>query len=327
MTAVYSNFFKIFVFAVATALLATTALMVCGADLPAGSYVLGPGDEISVWALGAEELSAHPIRLDPSGFIDLPIAGRIHAAGLTAEQLKSELSRRLASELRYPDRVTVTVTDYHSQPVSVMGAVNKPGVYQMQGPKTLLEVLSLAEGAKPDAGTTVRVTRRSDEEPLPLLSARKGVSGEVSTAEVSLQEVLEGNSAAANLMIRPHDVVTVSQAQTVYVMGDVRKQGGFAVGAKERISLLQAVTLSEGLKPTASPGNARILRSTGDGPERRQIPVNLKDVMAGKATDSFLQPEDILFIPDSKTKNVAIRAAEAALAVGSGIAIWRVGLR
>ncbi len=118
--------------------------MAMAADVPL-AYVLGPGDEVALWALGAEEISAHPIRVDPSGFIDVPLIGHFQAGGLTVEQLREELTRRLQAQIRRP-QVSISITEFRSQPVSVLGAVNKPGTYQLQGQKTLLEALSLAEG-------------------------------------------------------------------------------------------------------------------------------------------------------------------------------------
>ncbi|HXE62025.1 MAG TPA: polysaccharide biosynthesis/export family protein [Bryobacteraceae bacterium] len=285
------------------------------------SYKLGIGDEVTIWALGAEEIGTHPFRIDLSGNVDVPLAGRIHAAGLTVDQLHAELVKQLRSQIKEP-QVTVSVTELRSQPVSVMGEVNKPGVYQLQGEKTLLEVLSLAEGVKADAGNKVRITRSMDEGPLPVPGAAPDASGRFYIAEASLRDALDSKSAVSALIIRPRDVISIEPGQMVYVMGDVNKQGAFALGQREQISALQAMSLAGGPLATAKASKARILREQADG-SRVDIPVNLEKILDGKAQDVRLQAGDFLYIPDSRTKNVAIKAAQAALSIGTGIAIWR----
>ena len=114
------------------------------AELPLG-YVLGPGDEIRVAVVDLEEVGQYPIRVDLRGTIDLPIAGRLNAAGLTGEQLEGQIAERLSNYLQHPD-VTVAITDMNGQPVTVLGSVTQPGVQQVQGRKTLMEVVSQAGG-------------------------------------------------------------------------------------------------------------------------------------------------------------------------------------
>ena len=286
------------------------------------SYKLGAGDEVTIWALGAEEIGTHPFRIDLSGNVDVPMAGRIHAAGLTVDQLRAELVKQLRSQLKDP-QVTVSMTELRSQPVSVMGEVNKPGEYQLQGEKTLLEVLSLAEGVKADAGNKVRISRSVDQGELPIPSAAPDPSGRFYVAEAGLRDALDHKSAVSALIMRPHDVITVEAGQTIYVMGDVNKQGAYPVGQREQITALQAMSLAGGPLATAKLSKARILREKADG-TRADIPVDMDKVLEGKADNVPLQAGDFLYIPDSRTKNVALKAAQAALSIGTGVAIWRV---
>ena len=123
-------------------------------DAPA-SYVLGPDDQITLLASDAEEISGKPMRIDMKGNLNLPLAGRVHAAGLTAEQLEAELEGKLKRYVKDPD-VVVSITEFRSQPISVLGAVAKPGIHQLEGRKTLFEVLSLAGGLRDDAGIPSR---------------------------------------------------------------------------------------------------------------------------------------------------------------------------
>src|SRR5258707_8192319 len=122
-------------------------------------YVLGPDDQIALQAPDIEEISAKPVRIDLGGNINLPLIGGVQAAGLTPVELQSRLRDLFKKYVKNPD-ITVSITEYRSQPVSVLGAVQNPGVHQLQGNKNLLGVLSLAGGLRPDAGSTVKLTRR-----------------------------------------------------------------------------------------------------------------------------------------------------------------------
>src|SRR5437868_5103801 len=183
---------------IAAALLGAAALaMPAVAQVVAGdvatSYVLGPNDQLIIRALDAEEISDKTYRVGSDGDLTLPMIGRIKAAGLTAGELESALVSRLEKYIRRP-KVAVTLTEFHSQPVSVIGAVTTPGVIQLQGKKTLVEVLSMAGGLRNDAGQNVTITRRQESGILPLAGARPDATGRFSIAEVRLKDVLEARS-------------------------------------------------------------------------------------------------------------------------------------
>ena len=290
-----------------------------------GDYILGSGDQISIWALGVEEISDKPLRIDNAGDIDLPMLGRIHAAGRTTGQLADDLKTRLRADVKEP-QVSVNLLDYASQPVSVIGAVNKPGVYQLQGRRSLVEMLSLAEGPRQDAGYKVRITRQLQWGKIPLPTASTDSANGYSVAEVRLQDVLQGKKPGENIAIRPHDVISVAPGQTVYVVGEVHKSGGFVLGERDRISVLQAISMAEGLDKTAAPKKAKILRAAEGSTSRKEIPVDLSQILSGKGEDIAMRPDDILVVPNNQAKSAAIRALETAVNVGTGITIWRVGL-
>jgi polysaccharide export outer membrane protein len=289
---------------------------------PNSEYLLGPQDELRIWALGMEEISERPVRVDPAGFIDLPVVGRMSVAGLTIEQAKQQLVERLQSELREP-RVSIDIVGYGSQPVSVLGAVNSPGVHQLQGHKTLLETLSLAGGLRQDAGHAIKITRRVEAGPIPLPNATTDRSQQFNVAEVHLKDLLEATSPTENIVIRPHDVITVSTAELVYVVGAVRKPGGFTLNDRESVSVLQALSMAEGLGEAPAAGSAKILRSLEGNSERQEIPVDLKKVLNGEARDVNLQANDILYVPTSTSKKVMARSLEAVVSTVSGLVVWR----
>jgi polysaccharide export outer membrane protein len=218
--------------------------------------------------------------------------------------------------------VTVTVVEFHSQEVTIAGSVHLPGVHQIEGPKRLLEVISVAGGLKEDAGAKVIITREASSGPLPLPDARNDVGGRFSVGEIDLAALISGATPSKNIMIMPHDVVSVPIADLIYVLGYVKKPGGFTVHSHPRVSALEALGMANGLDPNGKPEHARILRVVGDGKNRATIPIDLKRIIDGKSPDVPLQADDILLIPNNVPRIVAITAAQAAVAVGTGILIY-----
>jgi polysaccharide export outer membrane protein len=284
-------------------------------------YTLGPEDQIRVWASATPEVSENPLRIDPAGFVDFPVLGRIKAKGLTLEQLRSELIKRLSVEVREP-RVSIDILEFGSQPVSVIGAVREPGVHQLRGRRTLAEVLSLAGGIAPEAGSKIRIARAEEWGEIPLPGVTVDPASKSSIAEVNLKDFLSANKPAENIVIRPNDVITVPRAEMIYVVGAVRKPGGFTLSDRQTVSALQAVAMAEGLGTTTAATNSKIIRTVPGG-QRQEIDIDLKKVLQGKAPDMALLPDDILFVPDSASKRAATRALELTLQTLSGMAIFR----
>jgi polysaccharide export outer membrane protein len=290
---------------------------------PPETYTLGPGDLLALHVLEAEDSFRDPVRIAASGALHLPMAGRVPAAGLTVPDLETRLTERLKAYVHDP-HVTVNVVEYRSRPVTVIGAVQNPGVHVLAGEKTLLEVLSEAGGLGSDAGPIVQITRQLAWGPLPLPNARPDHTGKFSIAEVSLKNVLAGTGAAQNLMIRPQDVIAVPRAEMVYVVGAVRQATGFVLEQRDSLSVLEALSLAGGLAPKSAPQRAVILRPGEEesGP-RVQIAVNLKNILAGQDPDLALGSEDVLYVPYSGAKIAAEKAVNAAITIGTGLLIWR----
>jgi polysaccharide export outer membrane protein len=288
----------------------------------ASTYLLGPEDQINIRILEAQEIADKPVPIDPQGYIELPLAGKVQAAGLTTGQLQQDLTKRLRAYIKDP-HVVVSIGEFHSQPVSVIGEVTTPGLQQLRGRKTLAEVLSQAGGLKPEAGNLLKITRRLEFGRIPLENAQDDPSGQFSVAEIKLSSIIEAKDPQQNIAIQPYDVISVPKGEMVYVVGEVEKAGGFVLNAKERISVLQSLSLAGGLRANAAPGSARILRASQNGGDRTEIPIDLKKILEGRDEDRALQPDDILFVPTSKAKPAAIRALEAAITLGTGVVIWR----
>ncbi len=291
---------------------------------PVPEYALGSQDVVAVRVQDIDEYNAQnlpPVRIDGEGNIRLPLIGRVHAAGLSVEQLESHVRDQLSRIMNDPD-VSVTVTEFGSRPVSVLGAVRNPGVHQISGNKTLYEVLSLAGGLSPDAGNSIEITRHTSAGPLPLAGATPDASGKYVVARLDVRRVMEAKDPTVNINVLPDDVITVPKADMVYVIGAVKKSGGFVLNEKEQMSVLQALSLAEGLDTVAASKSARILRQNDAETARVEIPINLSLVLEGSKQDMPLHANDILFVPTSKAKNAGIRAIEAAVQIGTGVVIY-----
>ena len=289
---------------------------------PSEEYLLGPDDQLKIWALGIEEIPATPHRIDPTGYVDLPILGRIRASGLSLDQFKTSLLAALVKEVREP-QVSVEIAELGSQPVTVMGAVNTPGVHQLHGRKTLAEVLSMAGGLRNDAGAVIKITRLASWGPIPLPGAKLDPTGQYHVAEVGVRDFLSAKDPTQNILIRPNDLLTVPGSEMVYVIGAVRKPGGFELAPRGGISALQALSMAEGLGPTPSPGDSKILRTEPGASGPTEIAVDLSKMMAGRAEDIMLRPNDVLVVPSSMPKQVGLKALDAAIQMATGVVIWR----
>ena len=285
------------------------------------AYRLGPGDKVAVQLANLREIEIKPALIEGDGMVDFEHAGRLTAAGLTCLELAAAIETRLSTIVKAP-KVRVEVLEYGSQPVSVMGAVNRPGVHQLRGSKTLMDMLALAEGLKPDAGNVVKITRRKGQGPLPVPGARADLSGEFVTGQVQVKALMEARTPELNIEVHPHDVISVPRADLIYVLGKVKRPGGFPLAERESMTILQALALAEGIDGTGSAQDARLIRESGT-PDRSESPVDVKKILLGQAPDRPLLPNDILFIPGSKARSAGLRALEVAIQLGTGIAIFR----
>jgi polysaccharide biosynthesis/export protein len=282
-----------------------------------GSYILGRGDMVSVRIFGADDMPAQPVEVGGDGKLDLPMVGPVPAAGMTVLGLQSELTKRYAVYFKQP-QVTVSVTAYRSQPVTVMGAVNTPHVIDLRGPTRLMDVISEAGGLKPDAGDKITITRPASDQ--------DGSAGsrEFSTQVIDLDKIINGTDPNANVLIHARDLITVPKARMVYVVGDVTKPGGYVLDGVGSLSVLQAIALAGGTTNTSAMSKVRILRAPlENGAQRTETRINLKKIMADKDPDPSLHADDILFVPNSTSKNAGLHALEVAANIGTGLAIWR----
>jgi polysaccharide export outer membrane protein len=286
------------------------------------NYVLGPEDVINIDVFNVPELSK-TARVANDGMISLPLIGRIQAAGLTAEQLRQELADKWGENYLQDPQVTVFVNEFKAKPVSVIGAVERPGLYSLTGRRTLIEMLSLAGGfgkrGTSPAGRTVLITRKSgfkDLQPIDGMHVRGP-----DQIEIDLNRLLYTRDEALNIEIRPLDIISVSKAEVVYVTGAVARPGGFVLEDRPTMTVLQAIAMAQGLTFTAAKKSARIIRTNQDG-SKKEVPINLSKIIKGKADDSALVADDILFVPDSTKKLFGQRSVDAGFAALTGWLIW-----
>jgi polysaccharide export outer membrane protein len=290
-------------------------------------YVLGPDDEIMIRGIEAPEISDKPdkpVLIGTNGDITLPLIGRVKTGGLTVEQLEAELNTRFKQFIQEP-QISVTVTEFRSQPVSVFGAVTKPGVVQLRGRQTLYEVLSMAGGPRDTAGSILTVTRPRQSGEIPLAGARVDTTGQFSSVELNVREILEGMNPAANIEIKPYDIISVSEGSSnmIYVVGDVQHAGAFTLGGQRKVSVLRAVSLAGGLGRTAKSDKARIVHEVAGELKLREIPVNIHQILSGKAKDIELGPDDVLVVPTSSRKVFTTDFLPSAFSAAVGGAIYR----
>jgi len=306
-------------------------ILVCGAihaqvaQAPAAGpldYTLGPGDQISLVVPNlAEEFADKTFRIEMSGDVTVPFAGRVHAAGLTAAGLEAELRPRFARVLKDPE-VVVTLASFGSQSISILGAVNSPGIRQIEGGKTLFDALALAGGLRPDAGYLIRISRNMQYGPLPLPDVQVDPTGRASTASVRVKNVINATGTEGNITIMPGDTISVPKADVVYAVGSVTKPGGFLLNEHESLSALQVISLAEGLQRTAASDRARIVRAVDGSSKRVEIPVDLKLLLEGKGEDLPLRAGDILFVPNSASKTAGYRTLDAITGMAGAALIY-----
>jgi len=287
-------------------------------------YILGPEDEIEIEVLNVPELK-QTVRVAADGKISVPLIGRVPASGLTPEQLRQELADQWGENYLQDPQVSIFVKEFKARPVSVIGAVEKPGLYYLKGPRNLIEVLSMAGGfgkkASSAAGRTVVITRKSGFQDLQVGDGMHLRGPD--QIEIDLNRLLYTRDPGLNIEMKPLDTVAVSKADVVYVTGAVKKPGGIVLDDRPTVTVIQAISMAEGFVGTASRGGARILRTRQDG-SKIEIPVNLTKVMKGKAEDLTLAANDILYVPDSKKKIAVSRAADVSVSTFSAWLIWGV---
>jgi polysaccharide export outer membrane protein len=263
-------------------------------------YKIGPEDLIEISVFEEEKLNK-TVRVSSQGNISFPLLGIMKVKGLTANEAEKEIQDLLAEKYFKDPHVSVFVKEYRNQRISVIGAVEKPGAYDVTGQKTILDVLGLAGGLKEEAGQLLFLIR-----PPPLESkiGKDKKDSEVQapkTFVIDLQELLVGGDLTLNLPLIHGDVINVPVSGKIFVGGEVNKPGGFPLKGK-KVTVSQAIAMAEGLKPQAKGGDTKILRYSGKGNEREILTVNVYSIQKGRSGDPYLKESDIVIVPKSGVK-------------------------
>ncbi|HEY2921124.1 MAG TPA: polysaccharide biosynthesis/export family protein [Candidatus Binatia bacterium] len=265
----------------------------------AADYRIGPDDliQITVYNIPEQEARATPrtviLRVSQQGVIVVPLVGEVPVKGMTSGDLERELHQRYTKYIRTP-QVGVMVTEYR-QRVSVMGAVQKPGVFELTGPKSVIDMLALAGGVTERAGNQVHVYRQDNQ------GGRQSIVIDLMLLANSAGVMADDKSGLAlNSPLQAGDVVNVPQAGMFFVDGAVGKPGSYPLGRNYTLS--QALATAGGVNPELADYSA-VSINRRHGPNKMEtIAVNLDTVTAGTAADPQVLPDDVILVPMSSFK-------------------------
>jgi polysaccharide export outer membrane protein len=264
---------------------------------------IGPGDLIDMKVFNVPELGQE-IRVTDRGDASINLIGSVHLAGVTAADAQILIGRKFQEGNFVLDpHVSVMIREYGTQGVSVLGEVKTPGVYQVLGKRTLLDLISLAGGTTAYADSMATIKRHVDGSTFAVRVTRD--------AKTSLEDDVE---------VQPGDKVIIPRAGIIYVLGDVERAGGFLMHDDGRLTILQALALAGGNSRTAALSNTRLIRKAASGYTDTTIPLN--KILKGSMADSQLQADDILYIPNSATKSVIYHTAPSIVTSASTAAIY-----
>jgi polysaccharide export outer membrane protein len=315
----------------ATAFLALPAV-ICAAETAerpasplqsaAQDYQIGPNDQLGIEVYGVKELEA-TVRVSASGSIATPYMGRLYVAGLTPTELEDRIRQELKSRalVREP-QVGVTVLEYNSQPIYVLGAVKTPGQFMMSRTMSVVDAITMAGGLDPEkAGKFVLVRRGKSKLPLP---NDETVREDEPVFRIDLTKLLEKGDVSQDIALQGGDVVQVParKVEMFYVIGEVQRPGAYEFKGEQEGEMLatRALGWAGGGGKTADLGGAVLIRNTDGG--RQEIALDFKRILKGKDPDTVMQADDIIFVPGSTMKNISNGLLTVLPATLSGIVIW-----
>jgi polysaccharide export outer membrane protein len=263
--------------------------------IPGDHYRIGPGDVLDIRVFNRPNLSRDSVRVESNGNIRMPlIEGEVPAACKSEGELANDLAARYLKYYRKP-QVDVFIKEYHAREVALIGAVNEQGRYQMQRRVRLLELLTFAKGPSDKAGRNINIVREPHPEQC------EGASQEGGLIALRLDATLRGEEQA-NPYVQAGDIITVPEADQVYVIGNVYSPK--AIPMKEPITVSRAIAMAGGALRDSKTEHVRIVRqATGSGSQAEMF-VNLKMISKKQAEDILLQPNDIVEIPESTGRSM-----------------------
>lgn len=251
-----------------------------------GEYRIGPRDLLEIKVLELPELNVER-RVGDGGAVSLPLVGDVPFAGLTASESADRLSSILTAKFVNRANVTIVIKEYTNKPISVLGAVQRPGSLNVSGKWDLLQAISAAGGLRPDAGKKIFVLRRSEN----------GLSDRL---EIATDDLFVNPSPKWNVTIYPSDVINIPPRTVVRVfcLGEVSKPGALDFDSDDRITLLSVIAKAGGLTDRAARGSIRIKRRGPDGKDLEST-ANYGRIVSGKDPDPTLKGDDVVVVKES----------------------------
>ncbi|HRD01543.1 MAG TPA: polysaccharide biosynthesis/export family protein [Candidatus Saccharicenans sp.] len=248
-------------------------------------YVIGPRDLLEIKVFELPEFD-QTVRVSEDGSITLPLIGNIQIGGLTKDKAEKKLSELLEKYIKRA-QVSIFIKEYQSSRVAIIGAVEKPGMYELVGRQSLLQMISQAGGFKDTAANEIYVLR-------------EGQDGTTASINIDLEELLINGNQNLNIPIQANDVINVpvDKQINIYVFGEVKQPGALQVKMSKKITLLQAIAQAGGLSENATKRGVTIKRRDKSGQEVN-ISVNLNDIIKGKKKDIPLQEGDVVIVKQS----------------------------
>jgi len=248
-------------------------------------YIIGPRDLLEIKVFELPEFD-HTVRVSEDGSITLPLLGNVKVGGLSKDKAEKRLAELLDKYVKNA-QVSVFIKEYQSNRVAIIGAVEKPGMYELVGRQTLLQMISQAGGFKENAGNEIYVLR-------------EGQGGNTASISIDLEDLLLNGNQKLNIPIQPNDIINIpiDRLVTIYVFGEVRNPGAIQVKISKKITLLQAIAQAGGLSENASKRGVIVKRKDKDGKETR-MQINLNDIIKGKKQDIPLKEGDVIIVKES----------------------------
>src|SRR5215467_7232658 len=274
-------------------------------------YRIGPGDVLDIRIYNRPQLSREAVRVEGSGMFRMPLIDtEIQASCLTEGELAKEIATRYAKYYRNL-QVDVFIKEYHSRQVAVIGAVNDQSRFELQRRVRLLELLTYAKGPSAKAGQTINIVHSTNVSP-----CRQADESDASTAFSSykLDDVLQGDPKS-NPYLQSGDIVTIPEANQVYVVGNVFMP--LTIALKEPITLTRAIAMAGGLRQDTRKDKIRILRQEPGTTIRKEIIADLYAIEKKRSEDLALAPNDIIDVPTSAGKSF-LRSLIQGVAPGVG---------
>jgi polysaccharide export outer membrane protein len=256
----------------------------------AQEYVIGPGDVLTIAVWGHPDLS-RDYTVDPDGFAPFPLINRVKAGGLTTRQVAASLADLLGKDYLVNPQVIVSVKEYQSQKVTILGETARPGVFYLTGPTSLVDVLSKAGWLSKNAGKQILLVR---DQP----NAGSGASGDTTIMRLNVDKLQAGNNSE-NVRVQAGDTIFVGSRDenNFFVFGEVRKPGSYPLDKETNV--LEGITIAGGFTDKASPSRTRVIRVGLAGPQVLEI--DMSDIVKRGHRDKALrlQANDVVVVPES----------------------------